>query len=157
MGSGAGDRLREQAVLAVRDGAGYALDEARFSGRDFGLLLQYAEREQPGVLLRWRERLPAGWRPPERSAAVFEDLWLEGDVELLLDGLAVTPFDGAAGGETAGTVPQWQFLASGDTQTGELRWRDPQTGAQLWRLEWDALGRFSVFRGDELESLATAP
>ena len=40
VGSGADTRLREQAALSIRDGVVFALDEAQFTGRDFGLLLQ---------------------------------------------------------------------------------------------------------------------
>ena len=157
VGSGADTRLREQAALSIRDGVVFALDEAQFTGRDFGLLLQAGTGVDPGVQLRWRERLAQGWRGPANNAVVFEDLWLDGDVELILDGLLVEPVDPAEGDALAGSVPQWLFLASGDTQTGQLLWRDSVSGEMLFRLEWDALGRVEVFRGDELDSLAAAP
>lgn len=156
LGSGAGERERDQLAMALRDGVQYALDEAQFAGRDFGLLLQRDEGVDPAYFLRWRERQPQGWRPPAQGTDVFVDLRLAGELTLTLDGLLISPADSGAGEALAGTAPQWQFLASGETQTGELLWRDDVSGEALWRMEWDALGRLSLFRGDDSEAFARA-
>lgn len=147
--SGAGSRREEQALRALSDAAAYALDEAQFAGRDFGLLLERNTGGQPGVTLAWRERLPQGWRQPARSGDVLTNIQLASDVTLLLDGQAVLPADPSS--ENAGVAPQWLFLASGETQAGELLLRDPQSGELDWRLEWDALGRFGLYRGDAVQ------
>jgi general secretion pathway protein H len=157
--AGADGRAARQQLQQLSDVAAYALDEAAFSGRDFGLLIQYAPPAGEGELvLRWRERLPQGWRPPARSTDVFTDITLPPGVgmELLLDGGLVTPADAAADAQS-GVAPQWLFLASGETQAGELLWRDRDSGELLWRLEWDALGRFTLYRGEQGEAYAARP
>jgi hypothetical protein len=146
--SGVGPRAREQAIRALRDTAAYAVDDAQFTGRDLGLLLQRRASAEPGVVLHWRERQPQGWRRPATVADVFAQLELDGEVSLILDGVEVVAADAAAADPLAGTAPQWLFTASGETQSGELLWRDADSGVLLWRLSWDALGRFELYPGD---------
>ena len=156
--SGIGSRSQEQTMRALRDTASYAIDEAQFTGRNFGVLVQRLDSAEAGVVLRWRELQPQGWRKPLTVAEVFEPLVFEGEVSLLLDGIYVEPADATASDPLAGTAPQWAFLASGETQVGELLWRDGSTGELLWRLSWDALGRFELAGGDETgDAFATAP
>lgn len=161
VGSGSGGRELQRQLRSLRDVAEYALDEAQYSGRDFGLLLQRAVGDDGGgeLWLRWRERLPQGWRAPQRSREVFRDIRVPAGVELelLLDGSAVLPADAAAAAERAGVEPQWLFLASGETQSGEMLWRRAQDGALLWRMDWDPLGRIRLYAGDDPDALATAP
>jgi len=160
VGSG-GNRELEQQLRALRDVAAYALDEAQYSGHDFGmLLLREADDEGvPRLWLRWRERLPQGWRPVERSREVFADMTVPPDTEfeLYLDGSSVLPADEDASQERAGVEPQWLFYASGETDSGEMLWRDAGDGRLLWRLSWDALGRFQLYRGSEADETLNAP
>jgi prepilin-type N-terminal cleavage/methylation domain-containing protein len=157
IGSAGGGRDLQRQIQGLRALAEYALDEAQFSGRDLGLLLQRGSgSEGVGQLwLRWRERLPQGWRPVERDRELFADVAVPGSVqlELLLEGSTVLPADAAAADARAGTEPQWRFFSSGETDAGEMLWSDTDSGELLWRLEWDALGRFSLYRGDDVEVL----
>ena len=158
---GSGSRELEGQVRALRGSAAYALEEAQFNGRDIGILLQRggdAQGEEQ-LWLRWRERLPQGWRPVERAQEVFEDMAVPRSVELelLLDGTLVLIGDEAAGRERSGVEPQWLLYASGETASGELIWRDADDGRMLWRLQWDALGRFELYSGEDGDALSDAP
>ena len=152
--TGVGDRdVRDRldALLAV---AAYALDEAQDSGADFGVLFTSA-RDGDGVLVQrahWRRRLVDGWRDAPDDE-VFADITFPPEVTLTLrlDGTDVALAEAEAALPASGRVPQWLFTASGETQTGELLLRDRDSGAPLWRVSWDALGRFRTWRGDSLE------
>lgn len=143
-------RENRQQLQQLREAARYAMDEARFSGRDFGLLLMRRDDGSEGLRLTFRERLAQGWRPPERPVEALDDLLFDGDTELtlLLDGVAVAVLDPLASGPGDGRRPQWVFFASGETQAGELLWRQRGDGALLGRLQWDALGRFEAAADD---------
>ena len=145
---------RVEALLAL---ASLALDEAQDTGSDYGLLLvqEVDTSGEPYVQGLWRQRLIVGWRDPVDPDGVFEPLEFPSEVELtlILDGVAVALTPAAvAADENLGRAPQWLFTASGETQTGELVFSDREGGATLWRLTWDALGRFERFRGDNLDA-----
>ncbi len=131
--------------------------EAQESGSDYGLLFVQAvdDRGEPAVQALWRQRLNTGWRSPRGADDVFAPIDFPADVELtlVLDGVAValTPARAAAD-EALGLAPQWLFTASGETQTGELIVSDRDLGDVLWRVTWDALGRFERYRGDALDA-----
>jgi general secretion pathway protein H len=150
--SGAKTRVAQDALQSLRRTAAYALDEAQFGGRDFGLLLVRAEAVGAELRFVWRERLPQGWRSPEQSRDIFTDIDLPDTVTLILDDTVVVPLEPSAAVETLGAAPQWLLLASGETQAGELLWLDGERAEQLWRLRWDALGRFELLRGEQEEA-----
>lgn len=146
--SGADSAKARDALQSLRSTAAYALDEAQFSGRDFGLLLVRGEDVDAQLLFVWRERLPQGWRSPQRSRDIFTDIEVPEAVTLILDDAVVPPLETSVALDTLGVAPQWLLLASGETQAGELLWRDDDSAAELWRLRWDALGRFELLRPD---------
>ncbi|MEE4277065.1 MAG: prepilin-type N-terminal cleavage/methylation domain-containing protein [Halieaceae bacterium] len=146
-------RQRVDALLAI---AGLALDEAAQSGSDFGVLF-VRERNEDGDAVtraRWRQRQQPGWRRPRDELGLFRDIEFPAgvDLRLSLDSTAVSLFDARDGDEQTGRTPQWLLTASGETQTGELLLVERQSGDVLWRVTWDALGRFEVFRGERLET-----
>lgn len=149
--TGSKTRVAQDALESLRRSAVYALDEAQFGGRDFGLLLVRGEVVGAELRFVWRERLPQGWRSPEQSRDIFTTIDLPDTVILILDDGVVVPLEPSAAVESLGAAPQWLLLASGETQAGELLWRDESGVEQLWRLRWDALGRFELLRGDEEE------
>ena len=72
---GGGDLRLETQLRNLVGVAGYALDEAEFLGRDFGLLLQELDEGGERVYsYEWRERLPAGWREPRPLAGAGRSL-----------------------------------------------------------------------------------
>jgi hypothetical protein len=156
LSSGASERRLEETLDRLRGTAGYALDEAQFSGSDFGLLFseQLDDRGQAVLLAQWRQRQPGGWGEPLRSSELFADLLFppEVDVFLQLDATPVIPARAEAANPQSGVAPQWWFVASGETQPGELLLRDADSGDVLWRLSWDALGRFERFRGSSVDA-----
>ncbi|WOJ94912.1 type II secretion system protein [Congregibacter variabilis] len=155
--SGAGDRLVQERLETLVAVAAYALDEAQFSGSDFGVLFANSvnERGEPTLTAHWRQRLNQGWRGPQDSAEVFESLEFPGNVRLQirLDDVELLPAAMDAVDPLAGAIPQWLMLSSGETQAGELLIRNRDDDVLLWRLSWDALGRFRQFRGDNDETV----
>ncbi|WP_439105944.1 pilus assembly FimT family protein [Congregibacter sp.] len=162
--SGASDRVVQERLESLTAVAAYALDEAQFSGTDFGVLFVSGvnERGEPIVTALWRQRLIQGWREPEQSRDIFAALEFPADVRLqiTLDDVELLPAPADTADPRAGTTPQWFLSASGETQAGELLIRHRDSDEQLWRLVWDPLGRFEQFRGDSDEVLggyAVAP
>lgn len=156
--TGLRDRGSDDFLATIVATAEYALDEARFSGSDFGLLLaRDASRAGEGALiLHWRQRLPEGWRDPVGDAELFASLPVPDDVELelILDEQIVAVQDANVADSARGVPPQWLFLNSGETAVGELVLRSRKSGDRLGRLTWDALGRFETWRGDDDEPLS---
>ena len=154
--TGGADRITRQRLDALLALAAFALDEAQESGSDFGLLLTLERDSGEASIIRahWRQRLLEGWREPVSAGDAFEAISFPPGVEvsLRLDGALATLAEGEASDPRSGRTPQWLFTASGETQTGELELRDRASGDALWRVTWDALGRFTVFRGDDLEA-----
>lgn len=141
LNSGSRDRQVEAAVRGVMGVAAYALDEAQFSGRDYGFDLVHDPASDIWST-QWLERWPEGWRRPETARDVWAPSRFGVGVtpELMLDGRTVTLRE--ATGE--GNAPPVVLYASGETAPGELTLRDRDTGNVLWRLRWDLLGRFTL-------------
>ncbi|MDP5071012.1 MAG: prepilin-type N-terminal cleavage/methylation domain-containing protein, partial [Congregibacter sp.] len=74
--SGANDRVVQEQLETLTAVAAYALDEAQFSGSDFGALFATSmnERGEPTLSVHWRQRLPQGWRAPAQSREIFSSL-----------------------------------------------------------------------------------
>lgn len=149
--SGTGDRVLQNRVESLSAIAAYALDEAQFSGSDFGVLLVNSETEdgEATVTAHWRQRLSEGWREPQRSRDIFQPLEFPPDslMQLFLEDAEVLALERVASDPASGAQPQWIFTASGETQPGELQLRSRDNGELLWRLRWDPLGRFEQLRG----------
>jgi type II secretion system protein H len=159
--SGAQDRELQERLETLMAVADYALDEARFTGSEFGLLFVAgtSDRGEPQVTAFWRQRLAAGWRPPESSGEVFNPIEFPAHVrlQLLLSDQEVILADGAAGQPLSGATPQWLLLPSGETEPGELAVLSRASGALQWRLRWDALARFERFHGNDDEMFGAQP
>lgn len=155
--SGAGDRLVQERLETLVAVADYALDEAQFSGSDFGVLFAGSvnERGEPTITAHWRQRFNEGWREPQGSTDIFTPLEFPANarLQILLDDVELLPAALDAVNPAAGTSPQWLLLSSGETQTGELLIRSRDDDQLLWRLSWDALGRFEQFRGNNDETV----
>lgn len=145
LNSGSRDRDIESAVRGVMGVGGYALDEAQFSGRDYGLRLVH-EAASDSWRTQWLERWPEGWRRPETARDVWQSRSLGEGVapELMLEGRSVA----LAGTDVEPAAPPIVFYASGETAPGELTFRDRESGDLLWRLRWDLLGRFTLENAD---------
>ncbi|WP_439100288.1 pilus assembly FimT family protein [Congregibacter sp.] len=155
--SGASDRIVQERLETLTAVAAYALDEAQFSGTDFGVLFANAanERGEPVVTIHWRQRLQAGWRQPQRSPELFTELEFPADtrLQISLDDVEILPVAADAADPRAGITPQWLLSASGETQAGELLIRSVDDDELLFRLVWDPLGRFEQYRGQDDASM----
>jgi len=135
----------ESHVRTLADTAAYALDEAQFTGRDFGLLLEQVEENgEIHYAYAWRERALEGWRVPTSGKDVFATQRMPTGIALELE-IENSPFseitlDSAE--ESRG--PQVVFYASGETTVGAINVRRMADGELLWRLEWDLLGRMDI-------------
>lgn len=153
--TGDGSRELEQQLRKLRAAAAYALDEAQFSGSDFGVLLIETVDDSGDQVLTayWRQRLPAGWGEPLNSPDIFKPLKFPATArhQLLLEEQEVLtdqPLTTAEGS----TQPQWLLFSSGETVPGELAFFDRGSDRPLWRLRWDPLARFELFRGESGDS-----
>lgn len=152
--SGGQDIQLEAKVRNLADVAGYALDEAQFLGRDYGLLLQEVSVDgEPVFRYEWRERLPEGWRPPRSGKDVFapQELPPGLELQLQLEDVPVTELGLAVDPDEEEVSPQVVFYASGETTAGSIDLRQRADGELLWRVEWDLLGRFEVLRRGEAD------
>ena len=132
--------------------AAYALDEAQFVGRDFGLLLTLqSEGMEQRYHYSWRERGESRWGEPGSGKDVFAGGQLPVDVELELelDGVLQDQEIFAVIEEDA--APQLVFYASGETTPGALDIRSRESGDLLWRIQWDLLGNFLPLSRGEAE------
>mgnify|MGYP003132612454 CR=1 FL=1 len=156
--TGMKDRESEEFLADLVASAEYALDEARFSGSDFGLLVARdpARAGEGELVLLWRQRFVQGWRSPAGDAEIFRPRPVPDgiELELTLDEQAVAPQDENAADEANSQTPQWLFVASGETSAGELVLRSRETGERVGRLTWDALGRFETYHADDEEPLS---
>lgn len=147
VGSGGENVRLETTVRSLADTARYALDEAQFSGRDYGLRVE----RNPGAdgmvfVARWQERFVDGWAAPASGKEVFAPLELSPDIELELE-IENAPFaEVDIDEEQENRGPQIVFYASGETTVGAINLRRRDSGELLWRIEWDLLGRFDVLR-----------
>lgn len=152
VGSGGGDIALRGKVEDLADTASYALDEAQFTGRDFGLLLSLEDDRGEWIYrYRWLERGQAFWVAPTSGKDVFaggqfpQDL----DMQLQLDG--VFQDEELFSNISEQPTPQILFYASGETTPGVLELLSRETGEVLWRIEWGLLGDFRTLRGGQAE------
>ncbi|MEQ9464611.1 MAG: GspH/FimT family pseudopilin [Haliea sp.] len=152
VGSGNRELRLDAQVRDIQNVAQFALDEAQLSGRDLGLLL-FLDSRGPETLFGydWRERRPEGWRRPQVASDVFVEQTLPVEVvlSLTLEDVPATELLPAPVAPEA--APQVVFYASGEVVPGELELRSRDSGAVLWRLQWDLLGRMTLLRRGEPE------
>ncbi|MFV8818212.1 GspH/FimT family pseudopilin [Haliea sp. E17] len=144
---GGGDRdVRLQSTLQqLADAATFALDEAQFSGTDYGLLLVLdLDRGKERYTWQWRQRDPQGWRETTGEREVFAAGALPEGLELQLEIDEVIQSRDTLLLSSANPEPQLIFYASGETQPGAIDIRAKQGGELLWRIEWDLLGNFRL-------------
>jgi hypothetical protein len=150
IGSGDRDILLQAAVEGLADSANYALDEAQFSGLNYGLQLRRQDQKgQWRYHLAWLEEGPTGWRVPESGKSIFAPVVLPEGVALQLETAGV-PQDADALLPAAGTAqqqPQVILYASGETLPGAIDIRETEGGELLWRIEWTMLGDFQALPG----------
>ncbi len=137
------DKRLDSAVRQLTETANYALDEAQFTGMDYGLQFSaVSERGIPHYHWRWRERGPEGWREPASGKEVFAEGDLPEGVELQLTiEDVIQPRDVLDNGSDA-TDPQLILYSSGETPPGSLDVRAGDRAELRWRVEWSALGDF---------------
>ncbi len=148
--TGGRDIELEAEVRGLADTASYALDEAQMLGVSYGLQLLRIDAD--GDLrygYRWRELLPQGWREPTSGKEVFAAVEFEPELELRLEleDIAVDEFPLAS--EADNKDPQVLLYASGEVIEGAIEVVERDSGALLWRIEWDLLGRFTLLRRGE--------
>ncbi|MEZ5568143.1 MAG: prepilin-type N-terminal cleavage/methylation domain-containing protein [Halioglobus sp.] len=150
VGSGGQDTLLEAQVRNLADTAAYALDEAQFTGRDHGLLLEQVDDDgEWRYAWRWQARALDGWQAPPGEPEVFAEQRLPAGIALELE-IENAPFS-EVGLEDAeeSRGPQVVLYASGETTVGAINVRRVQDGELLWRIEWDLLGRFQLLRAGQ--------
>jgi len=153
IGTGGQDIRLEADVRNLAEVASYALDEAQFTGVDYGLLLE--EESEAGVPVysyQWLERQLDGWGEPASGKEVFKRRVLPPGIELQLE-LEDAPLVELTLDDDQSEIiqPQVVLYASGETTVGAINVRERESGDMLWRVEWDLLGRFEVLRRGEAE------
>lgn len=152
VGSGDADLELQGAMEGLAKTGNYALDEAQFTGTDFGLLLSLEPGEDgPVYQYRWLERGPSFWQAPGSGKEVFSGGRLPSglELELILDDVIQ---DEASFIDLAESpAPQVTLYSSGETSPGSLTLISPESGDVLWRVEWDLLGNFRARRSYELD------
>ena len=140
-------RLAAQ-VRNLAETAEYALDEAQFTGRDHGLLLEQVDEGGEWVYAyTWHQRAIDGWDPPAGEPEVFAEQRLPPEISLELE-IENSPFSEVGlDEEEESRGPQVVFYASGETTVGAINVRRREDGELLWRIEWDLLGRFELMPG----------
>lgn len=152
VGSGDADLELQSALEGLAKTGNYALDEAQFTGTDYGLLLTLEPGDEgPVYHYRWLERGPSFWRAPLSGKDVFQPGQLPAglELELVLDDIIqdeATFID-----QPESPAPQLTLYASGETMPGTLTLIASGSGEVLWRVDWDLLGNFRARRGDELD------
>ena len=148
-----GDDLRlEYKLRNLSAAATYALDEAQFLGRDYGLLLEEIDvKGELAYRYSWLERGRLGWRRPDSGKDVFSAEELPPGIELTLELEDVAQADLSPRNADEEPDPQVILYASGETTPGAIDVRSRETGDLLWRLEWDLLGQFDMLRRGEEE------
>ncbi len=151
VGSGDADLQLQAEVEGLADTGNYALDEAQFSGADFGLRLSLEPgRDGPVYRYRWLERGPSFWRAPTSGKALFAPGELPPGVELELVLEDIIQDEASFTDVAETTAPQVTLYASGETTPGSLAFISTDSGDVLWRIEWDLLGHFRALRGDAI-------
>ena len=144
VGSGGQDIKLESQLRGLVDTAHYAIDEAQFTGLDYGLRVeqQYAQ-EGSQFLFRWQERRIDGWQEPNSGKEIFVTQTLPPEVALELE-IEQSPFEETETDEETVQHPQIVLYSSGETTVGAINIRQVEGGELLWRIEWDLLGRFKL-------------
>ena len=147
VGSGGRDYDIENRMRDLAAGASYALDEAQFTGNDFGLLLWSGDSAGGTVQgYAWRERREGRWREPAGGKDIFAGGELPPSVELRLE-LDGIPVDDELLLRDLDAEPQLVLYASGETTPGAIDLQTREDGELLWRLEWDLLGTTRLLLG----------
>ena len=150
VGSGDRDVLARASIEGLAKSANYALDEAQFSGMNYGLLLQMEdEAGQWRYHYDWLERTPTGWQAPTAGKDVFSPGDLPSGIELELELDGVVQEQETLVITTQNPQPQIILYASGETLPGALDMRASDNGELLWRIEWNLLGDFRALQGGE--------
>ena len=150
--SGGQDIYLETEIRNLANVAAFSMDEAELSGRDYGLLISREfDAGEPVLGYGWRERRPEGWRNVESSRDVFEARDFPPGFELLLE-LDDLPVPDWQPSDALDATPQVVLYASGETTPGSLEVID-SAGILQWRLEWDLLGRFELYRRGERDEV----
>ena len=154
VGSGGRDIDSENDLRDLAAAVSYALDEAQFTGNDFGLLLWFDDQAgRPVQGFSWRERRDGRWQPPAGGQEIFAGAEMPASVELRLE------LDGSSVAEEmllrgVDADPQLVLYASGETTPGAIEVQAREGGELLWRLEWDLLGTTRLLlRGLDEEGL----
>lgn len=158
------DAELEAQVADIAATAAYALDEAQFSGDDFGLVI--VEHTQEGTRefhYRWRQRTTviiddgaiSRWEAPKGGQDIFAAGQLPPEIELELELDEVPQDQDVFAVNIEDAQPHLIFYSSGETTPGALVFRLRESGELLWRLEWDLLGNFEylargVLQQDEI-------
>ncbi len=151
VGSGDADLELQSVLEGLADTGNYALDEAQFTGTDFGLLLTLEPGDEgPVYRYRWLERGPSFWRTPASGKEVFAEGQLPGGLELELVLDDVIQDEASFTDLPEYPAPQLTLYASGETMPGTLTLRSVESGEVLWRMDWNLLGNFRARRGYEL-------
>ena len=151
VGSGDADLELQSAVEGLAQTGNYALDEAQFTGTDYGLLLTLEPGDEgPAYRYRWLERGPSFWGLPRSGKEVFSAGQLPAglELELILD--EVIQEEASFIELPERPAPQITLYASGETTPGSLTLISIDSGDVLWRMDWDLLGNFRARRGYEL-------
>ncbi len=145
IGSSDRDALLQAAVQRIADSAAFALDEAQFSGSDYGLLLQLdLDAGEERYRWSWRQRGLEGWREPVLERDIFAAGELPPGVELQLEIDEVIQSRDTLLPGSENPPPQLVLYSSGETPPGAIELRAADGGALLWRIEWGLLGDFRL-------------
>lgn len=149
VGSGGQDIQLESQLGGLIDTAKYALDEAQFTGLDYGLLVgQEYTREGSRFTYTWQERGIDGWQEPESGKEIFAAQTMPFGVVLELEiedsPFSETEIEAQSEDEEVIQHPQIVFYSSGETTAGVINVRSEEKGDLLWSIEWDLLGRFEL-------------
>jgi prepilin-type N-terminal cleavage/methylation domain-containing protein len=149
VGSGGQDIQLESQLGGLIDTAEYALDEAQFTGLDYGLLVeQEYTREGSRFTYTWQERRIDGWQEPESGKEIFAAQTMPFGVVLELEiedsPFSETEIEAQSEDEEVIQHPQIVFYSSGETTAGVINVRSEEKGDLLWSIEWDLLGRFEL-------------
>jgi type II secretion system protein H len=151
IGSGDRDILLRAIVEGVADSANYALDEAQFSGINYGLAVRMEDDQgQWRYRFDWYEESATGWRAPDSGKEVFAAAVLPPGIEVQLELEGATQDEDALVPGSTSPQPQLVFYASGETAPGAMMIREAATDELLWRLEWDLLGNFQALRNGDI-------
>lgn len=152
VGSGDADLKLQSALEILARTGNYALDEAQFTGTDYGLLLTLEPgNDGPVYHYRWLERGPSFWRAPVSGKDVFQPGQLPDGLELELVLDDIIQDEASFINLPQNPAPQVTLYASGETTPGSLTLISSDSGDVLWRVDWDLLGNFRARRGHQLD------